>query len=632
MKHIMKLSAIVLSVFIIEFFIERSIDIFSTDPVSFERTIEILSEFFSIFVAFSIFSMTWHAYSNSKDNHSLFLGAAFSVIGLTTLFHLLSYPFMPDFVTSNSLNKADFFFIESRILLSLSFLTSSYIYKDTVSIKRFFLIPLIIVTSVISIFVSLSEPIFPVSSFRLVDPAGTVLIFFISVILLFSTYRYIIRLRETGQNNLELLIYGMIILIFSNIVYRSYELSAHFLIIIGFFFIYMSLYKSSVELPYSKLALAEDRFHSLRQSINDAMISIDMNGKIIFWNNGSQKMFGYRENEVMGKDITILMPERYREFHKEGMSRLLSKRDPDIIEKTIEMHGLRKDGSEFPLELSLSTWKDVESRFFGSIIRDITERKHIEEIHIENERLIYANKAKSDFLTIMSHELRTPLNSIIGFSELLKKKKNASLTVKQERYVDNVLTNGINLLSLIDDILDLSFIEAGKIKINKETMPVQKTIHEIINLVEYKALEQKVILKAECDPELETVEADIQRIKQILLNLLNNAVKFSKKEGGIVTIITKKEDNKALFSIVDTGIGIKDEDLVKLFNTFSQVDSGSSRKYGGTGLGLVISKHLAQLHGGQIVVKSKLGEGSAFTLILPINQNKMTTSQKALEM
>lgn len=214
------------------------------------------------------------------------------------------------------------------------------------------------------------------------------------------------------------------------------------------------------------------------------------------------------------------------------------------------------------------------------------------------------------------------MNSIIGFSELLKRKKNASLTVKQERYVNNVLMNGINLLDLIDDILDLSFIEAGKIKLKKEAMPVKITINEMIGLMDYRANEQKVILKTEFDPELETIEADIQRFKQILHNLLSNAVKFSKKEGGIVTIITKKEDNKALFSVVDKGIGIKDEDMVKLFNTFSQVDSGITRKFGGTGLGLVISKHLAKLHGGDIMVKSKFGEGSMFTLILPIQSKQ----------
>jgi PAS domain S-box-containing protein len=618
MKHLMKLVAIVLSVFIIGFFIEKSIDIFSTDPISFQITIVILSEIFSVLLAFSIFSITWLAYSNSKDNHSLFLGAAFFVIGLTTLFHLLSYPSMPDFITANSENKADFFFVESRILIAISFLASSYIYKDSFSIKKIFLIPLIIVISVISTIIALSDKIFPVSSFRLNDPITTILIFLSSVILLFSTYRYTKRLQETLYKNLELLIYGSTILILSNITYHSDDLSAHFLIVIGFFLIYISLYKSSVELPYAKLALVEERFRSLGQSISDAMISVDMNGRIIFWNNGSQKMFGYSENEVIGKDLTMLMPDRYREFHKEGMVKFASRMEPDILEKTVEMHGLRKDGSEFPIELSLSTWKEGKSRFFGSIVRDITERKHIEEIHIENERLIYANKAKSDFLTIMSHELRTPLNSIIGFSELLKKKKNATLTVKQERYVDNVLTNGINLLDLIDDILDISLIEAGKIKLKKETMLVKKTINELINLVEYKAREQKVILKTEFDPELETVEADIQRFKQILHNFLSNAVKFSKKEGGIVTIITKKDEDKALFSIVDTGIGIKDEDMAKLFNTFSQVDSGSSRKYGGTGLGLVISKNLAQLHGGEITVKSKFGEGSTFTLILPI--------------
>lgn len=632
MKHLMKLSAtIVLSVFIMGFLIEKSIDLFSTNPGSLKDTIEILSELFSVFVAFSIFSMTWHAYSNSQDNHSLFLGAVFFIIGLYSLFHLLSYPFMPDFITPNSASKSEFFFFVSRILLAISFLASSYIYKDSFSINKSLLISLIIVNSIISVAVAQSQNIFLISSFLLDGSIEIVLIFLITVILLFSTYRYARRFKGTGQNNLELFIYGSIILAFSNLVYPSNELSAHFLIIVGFFFIYQSLYRSSVELPYKRLAVAEERIRSFGQSTNDAMISIDILGRIIFWNNGAQKMFGYSENEVMGKDLTMLMPDRYREFHQEVIARFPSKRDSDIVGRTVELHGLRKDGSEFPVELSLSSWRDGDTIFFGSILRDITERKHIEEIHIENERLTYINKAKSDFLTNMSHELRTPLNSIIGFSELLKKKKTATLTEKQEKYVDNVLKNGINLLAIIDDILDLTYVETGRIKLKKETIQVQKTIVEVINLVENKVHEPKIIIKTEFDPALEIVEADLLRFKQILHNLLSNAVKFSKKEGGVVTIITKKEEDMARFSIVDTGIGIKDEDFARLFNTFSQIDSGSCRKYGGTGLGLSISKHLAQLHGGGIAVKSKFGEGSNFTLILPIRSKENVQNTKILE-
>lgn len=626
----MKLATIVISVFIIGFFIDRSIDIFSTDPEPIENIIKVFSTLFSVFMAFSIFSMTWHAYLNRKDNESLFFGVSFFLIGLIGLFHLLSYPFMPSFITPNSENKAEFFFIESRILLAITFLANSYINKETVSLKKIFIIPLVIITSIISIAFAFSQNNSLIEPFRMEKTIWSLLIFIITVILLLSLYRYTKRFQETGEKNLEPLIFGTTMLIFSNIAYRSYELSAHILIIIGFFFIYNSVYKSSVELPYTRLALAEERFHSLGQSISDAMISIDMNGKIIFWNNRSSKMFGYSENEVIGKDLKMLMPDRYREYYDIGFARFLSKRESEILDKTVEMHGLRKDGSEFPIELSVSIWKDGESKFsFNSTIRDITERKNIEEIRIEFERQIYANKAKSDFLTIMSHELRTPLNSIIGFSELLKKKKNADLTVKQERYIDNILTNGINLLALIDEILDLSLIESGKIKLKKETMPVNKTINEIIGLMLYKAQDQKVILKTEFDPELETIEVDIQRFKQILHNLLGNALKFSKKEGGSVTIITKIEDNNALFHIIDTGIGIKDEDMFKLFNTFSQIDSGSSRKYGGTGLGLVISNHFAQLHGGKITVKSKFGEGSTFTLIIPIQpkQNDLDTNK-----
>ena len=630
MKHPEKLAGIILFVFITGYLINLAIDA-SPNGESLEETLEILSEMFTVFVAFSIFTMTWHAYANSRDNHSLLLGGAFFIIGLMTLFHLLSYPYMPDFITPNSQEKSLFFFIMARVLLSLSFLASTYIQKDSFPglINKRVLFYLILILSVIST----ATGLFNINLITWFFAKGTpkaMLFFFITVVLLFSNHRLLKRFKETGQKSIILFIYGSTVLAFSNIIYFSYEIPAHFMIITGFFYTYLALYRSSIQIPYEKLAIAEECLRSAAQSANDAMISIDTSGKIIFWNNGAQKMFGYRDDEVMEKELIFLMPERYRDFHRGGMARIDPESDPGIIGKTVELHGLKRDGNEFPVELSLSPWKVGGNLFYSGILRDITERKRIEEINIENERLIYANKAKSDFLTIMSHELRTPLNSIIGFSELLKKNKTATLTEKQEHYVDNVLINGRNLLALIDDILDLSYIEAGKIKLNKENMRVRDAINEVINLAGYKSHEKNIILKLEFDPALETIEADTQRFKQIFYNLLSNAVKFSKIEGGIVTVITKKEDNSAYFSVTDTGIGIKDEDFSRLFNTFEQMDSGSCRKFGGTGLGLAISKQLAQLHGGKITVKSKYGEGSTFTLILPIRSQQDDTKKKSL--
>jgi signal transduction histidine kinase len=244
--------------------------------------------------------------------------------------------------------------------------------------------------------------------------------------------------------------------------------------------------------------------------------------------------------------------------------------------------------------------------------------EHVKALKIqnENESLAHASKAKSEFLANMSHELRTPLNSVIGFSELMK--MNTTLTEKQEHYVENILTSGKFLLELINDILDLSKVEAGKIELFIDQIKVPSLIDEILSLIKEKASKQNILLNKELDPDLLFMKADQQRFKQILFNLLSNAVKFSKPEGGTITIAAKKEGDLAKFSVSDTGIGIKKEDMEKLFKEFEQLDSGITKQYGGTGLGLAISKRLVELHGGRIWVESKVGEGSTFTFTLPI--------------
>ncbi len=226
------------------------------------------------------------------------------------------------------------------------------------------------------------------------------------------------------------------------------------------------------------------------------------------------------------------------------------------------------------------------------------------------------DKDKSNFFANMSHELRTPMNAIIGFSELLKRKAAGELNERQEHYVDNIIINSKHLLNLIDDILDISRIEAGNMELVKEKIPLHETINETMNLIRDKASKRNIILKSEFDPKLDFIEADRGRFKQVIFNLLDNAVKFS-KEGGVVTVTTKKIENMAQISVSDTGVGIREEDRDKLFTAFWQADSGTSRKYGGTGLGLAISKRLVELHGGKLYAESKYGEGSTFTFLLP---------------
>ncbi|MFA4957596.1 MAG: HAMP domain-containing sensor histidine kinase [Candidatus Methanoperedens sp.] len=198
--------------------------------------------------------------------------------------------------------------------------------------------------------------------------------------------------------------------------------------------------------------------------------------------------------------------------------------------------------------------------------------------------------------------------------------KVGELNEKQKKYVDSILTSNQFLLALINDILDISKIEAGKMELLPGKMFVPSTIKEVLSLLEEQILKHNVLLKTELDPELEFIEADKLRFKQILFNLLDNAIKFTKEKGGTVTITIKKFGDMAKISVSDTGIGIKEENLSKLFNKFEQLVSETTHKYGGTGLGLAIIKQLVELHGGKIWAESKYGEGTTFTFTLPIEK------------
>jgi signal transduction histidine kinase len=310
------------------------------------------------------------------------------------------------------------------------------------------------------------------------------------------------------------------------------------------------------------------------------------------------------------------------DYHNVVKRGILQNKENGTESPLIEEKLVRLDGTDFCAEVTAAPFTYQGESATQVILHDITERKKAEELLLENIRLAYASKAKSEFLAIMSHELRTPLNSIIGFSELLKLKTYGELNVKQERYVDNIFTSGKFLLKLINDILDLSKIEAGRIVLAIEKIPVSAAIDEVMILLKEQAEKKNIILRKEFDNQLNFIEADPQRFKQILFNLLSNAVKFSKNEGGIVTITARKAEDMAYISISDTGIGIREEDMGRLFEKFEQLESGPSRRYQGTGLGLAISKQFVELHGGRITAESKYGEGSTFTFFLPLKARR----------
>lgn len=667
--HFSKVIAVIVSIFLTGYIIENSRYIYSVI-----ESLELITELFTIFVSFSIFGITWYSHNESRDNNALFLGTIFFIIGLFDLFHTLSYPFMPDFVTPNSSDKSAFFWIAARSISAPLFLLSAYIYKDTLYKyinKTVLLISLFLLTSFSFISLLYLDIFFNFLNSLIYTDEGLfairVLLVPVTVsIILVTSYLYILRIKETGQNNYFYLIFGFIAIIVSDTVYFSFETSAHLIKIVSFYFIFVALYRSSIILPYERLAIAEEklrfaaeeRYINLFNNANDAIVTTGPDDRITSWNKSAEKIFYWEKNEAIGKDIKdlIVLPELHSERNViigyviaggevNGFDTVMKRKDGELINVSVTISPLR-DGNERIIGISaiirditerkrveneLTQYRDhleelVKERTFelteanDHLQKEIIERKRVEDsLKIAKEEAEKANNAKSNFLSTMSHELRTPLNSIIGFSDLLKEKTYGDLNEKQENYITNILTSSKSLINIIDDILDLSKIEAGKTELVIEKMPVHAAMNETINLIKEKALKHNVLLKLEIDPQLDYIKIDRQKFRQILLNLVSNAVKFSKEKSGTVTIMAKKEGEQAIISVSDNGIGIRKEDMDKVFDKFQQIDSGLSRKYGGTGLGLSISKQLLELLGGRITIDSEYGEGSTFTIFLPLN-------------
>jgi PAS domain S-box-containing protein len=360
----------------------------------------------------------------------------------------------------------------------------------------------------------------------------------------------------------------------------------------------------------SDLEKSEEKYRSLVESTEDSIYMVDRDYRYIFMNTRHMKRLGIEDYHGFS----------YGDCHSaEEVNRFVRGVDRIFINGTSEQQEYESKNRWFLI--TLSPVRDPKTDLVTAVTvisTDITDRKTSEAIHLENARLEYASKTKSEFLANMSHELRTPLNSIIGFSELLQDSAMTKLEEKQLHYLDNVITSSKFLLNLINDILDLSRVEAGKIELVIEKISLPVIMNDVLTLMKEKAFKHKVNLKQELDPELTHIDVDPQRFKQIMFNLLSNSVKFSKPEGGTITIKSKKEEDMVRISVSDTGIGIREEDIGKLFTEFEQLDSGITKQYGGTGLGLAISKKLIELHGGRIWVESKVGEGSTFTFTLPI--------------
>jgi PAS domain S-box-containing protein len=343
-------------------------------------------------------------------------------------------------------------------------------------------------------------------------------------------------------------------------------------------------------------------------SSDDAIVSKDLNGIVRSWNRAAEEMFGYRADEIVGKSIRMIIPPDRQDEEDEVLRRIRRGDSVDHYE-TIRM---RKDGTRLNISLSVSPVRDDTGEIIGAskIARNITERKQTEQ------QLAAANRMKDEFIATLSHELRTPLNAVLGYSRLLR---SGSLPLdRRDHAVAAIERNATALTQIVEDVLDMSSIVAGKMRLQVQSVDIAKVIREAYDTVVPAAIAKSIEVTLLLDPIDGIVSGDPDRLQQVIWNLLSNAVKFTPKHGRVQVRLERVNSHLEVV-VSDNGAGIPAEFLPHLFERFQQADAGPSRRHGGLGLGLAITRHIVEMHGGTVTAASDgEGTGSTFRIRLPL--------------
>ncbi|GFO96425.1 histidine kinase/PAS domain-containing protein [groundwater metagenome] len=556
--------AMILTIGISVFLIGYGLEYFRVGTSLLRDYFQISTELLPLVLTFSIFAITWLVFKRSADNQSLFLGLAFFIIGLFDLYHILSYPFMPDFITPNSLHKSQIFWGEARLVSAVLFLASAYVNNETFQVLRKKPVLVASVAVISFSFISLITGIYPELFPLLTSPDGgptkekMLLLITTSMILLYTGYLYTIRMRKTGEKILLCLIYGFVLTAFSYLVYLFFDYPGHLLKAAGLYFFYMGMLRTSVEMPYEtmveagekRIHEAQERYRNLFDSANDAIILTDLDNNVTSWNKSAERIFGWTEKEILGKKF---LPMSFYQKLQPDNEQIIRNAISGGTVTGIDTILMRKDGKGIDVSMTLSPLRDTNQKVIGlsGIFRDNSERKHAQE-QIENSL-----KEKEVLLREIHHRVKNNMQII---SSLLRLQSGY---IKEKKYRDmyKESQNRIVTMSLIHEKLyqstDLTRIEIGGY------------IKELVNglFISYEIYPGKITTNIDVESVYLGINSAIP-CGLIINELISNSLKYAFPEGksGEIKISLRStgEGNIELI-VADNGIGLPiDMDFKKI--------------------------------------------------------------------